>query len=161
MTITFWVKYYTHRSNAKKSGIPFLLTFEEWFWIWYDSGHLHERGCRKGQYVMARYGDKGPYAVGNVRVITHAENQAEANVGKKHTLKSRMNNSLAHLGKFGDKPALGRRPYKRTKPYVRGKSGWVLSLETKMKMSRSQRNRYSKERRLARMFAKGELAHGS
>ena len=71
------LKYRYHLKDARNRGISFLLTFEEWFKIWTDSGHLHERGPRRGQYVMARYGDKGPYAVGNVRIITGLENQAE------------------------------------------------------------------------------------
>lgn len=70
-------KYHSHRSNAKKVGKEFLLTFEEWLKIWVDSGHYHERGHYKGQYVMARYGDKGPYAVGNVKIITFEENSRE------------------------------------------------------------------------------------
>lgn len=75
----FWNK----RSDANFRGIEFLLTFEEWLEIWEASGHLHERGRKRGQYVMARYGDKGPYAVGNVKIITAGENVAEVRQGKK------------------------------------------------------------------------------
>lgn len=74
---THWDAYRGHRKNAKKGGVEFLLTFEEWLDIWETSGHLHERGCRKGQYVMARYGDQGPYAIGNVRICTVEENHKE------------------------------------------------------------------------------------
>ncbi len=37
---------------------------------WQDSGHLHERGHRQGQYVIARFFDRGSYKIGNVRIIT-------------------------------------------------------------------------------------------
>lgn len=75
-------QYNDHKSGAKVRGIPFLLTFEEWLQIWEDSGHFHERGNRRNQYCMARFGDVGPYAVGNVKIILHSENSKEGNIGK-------------------------------------------------------------------------------
>lgn len=72
----FQRRFDTHKSNAKSRGIEFLLTFEQWFKIWTDSGHLHERGNRGHQYCMARLGDKGPYAVGNVKIITCNQNHS-------------------------------------------------------------------------------------
>lgn len=71
-------RFLDHSYRAKGRGVPFLLTFEEWFHIWKASGHWHESGTRRGQYNMARYGDKGGYEVGNVRIITAEENVAEA-----------------------------------------------------------------------------------
>ena len=65
------------RRHAADRRIPFLLTFAEWLAIWQRSGHLHERGCRKGQFVMSRKGDVGPYSIGNVRIIRHEDNAAE------------------------------------------------------------------------------------
>ena len=75
--------YVVHKATAKARGIAFLLTFEEWMTIWNDSGNWHLRGNLKGHYVMARHGDTGPYAVGNVRICTVSENMSEANKGKK------------------------------------------------------------------------------
>jgi hypothetical protein len=71
---------------ARQRGIEFLLTMEEWVTIWRESGHLHERGRGRGKYVMARYGDQGPYAVGNVKIITHSENCSEGMRGNKSRL---------------------------------------------------------------------------
>jgi hypothetical protein len=71
--------YNTHIGNARQRGVAFLLTFDEWWGIWNASGKWEQRGARKDHYVMARLGDVGPYAVGNVRICTHAENNAEAN----------------------------------------------------------------------------------
>lgn len=65
------------KDRAKARGIKWDMTFDQWFKIWTESGHLHERGCRKGQYVMARFGDKGPYAIGNVKICTVEENRKE------------------------------------------------------------------------------------
>jgi hypothetical protein len=75
----YGTQYSDHKKRAKLRGIPFRLTYEQWLKIWEDSGHLHERGTRRGQYVMARNGDKGPYAIGNVRIVTAIENIHEAN----------------------------------------------------------------------------------
>lgn len=72
-------KYYYcgHIVNARNAGIDFQLTFKQWWAIWCFSGHWHERGRHRGQYVMARTGDIGPYAVGNVKIILHEINSAE------------------------------------------------------------------------------------
>lgn len=72
-----WQKY-----EALARGIEFLLTFEEWYKIWIDSGHLHERGRKSLEYCMARFGDKGPYTVGNVKIITNFDNISEGKKGK-------------------------------------------------------------------------------
>lgn len=78
-------KYLAHKNSAKQRGIRFLLTFEEWFVIWEDSGVFHLRGRQRGQYCMARYGDKGPYAVGNVEIIPMTKNSSDSMRGKHHT----------------------------------------------------------------------------
>lgn len=72
-------KYKQQRDNAKARGIPWELTFPQWCEIWEESGHWDERGNFDEGYVMARNGDQGPYAVGNVRIARHVENVAERN----------------------------------------------------------------------------------
>jgi hypothetical protein len=62
-----WKGMYTlHKINAKRRGIEFELTPNQWKAIWFMSGHWRQRGPRMGQYVMCRVGDAGPYAWGNV-----------------------------------------------------------------------------------------------
>jgi hypothetical protein len=71
-------KYRACVRQAAGRNIPFLLTFEQWWDIWQQSGHWHERGNLDGdKYCMARHGDVGPYAVGNVKIITNRENSIE------------------------------------------------------------------------------------
>lgn len=65
-----------HRASAKKRGIPFEMTFDEWWAIWKDWFHLRGRG--KNALCMARNGDTGPYAVGNVYLTTNLGNLLEA-----------------------------------------------------------------------------------
>ncbi|MCP5328568.1 MAG: hypothetical protein R3E75_08145 [Steroidobacteraceae bacterium] len=72
------------RRGAKRRGIEFLLTFEEWLNVWQDSGRFHERGKRPGQYVMARRGDAGPYVLGNVYVTTIEQNTRDAFANGRH-----------------------------------------------------------------------------
>lgn len=74
------VAFYTHRASARQRGIPFRLTFGQWLGIWKRSGRLSRRGCRTGQYVMARFGDQGAYEVGNVRIVTAYQNNVERNI---------------------------------------------------------------------------------
>lgn len=110
-------KYKEHKNSARQRGIEFLLSFDEWMLIWEKSGHKEQRGRCAGQYVMARFGDKGPYSKDNVEIILVEENsrqaclgrvvvwtaKARANaaaalLGKKHTPERRKNESIAHTG---------------------------------------------------------------
>lgn len=68
-------RYTQQKRGAKKRGIAWDLTFEQWWLIWQESGHWNERGTTAGKnYVMARHGDVGPYAVENVAIIPHVQN---------------------------------------------------------------------------------------
>jgi hypothetical protein len=80
--------YSTQKSNTLKrkdrngNPIEWLFTFDEWIEIWLKSGHWHQRGNRRGQYCMARFGDVGPYAPWNVEIKLHSENTIEAQKGR-------------------------------------------------------------------------------
>jgi hypothetical protein len=65
------------KHSAAKRGIQFEMNFGQWLTVWHESGKLSERGRRKGQYVMSRKMDAGPYAVGNVEIKTCSENVKE------------------------------------------------------------------------------------
>lgn len=67
-------RFVRHKSHAKCRGIEFLLTFDEWMKIWEDSGRYHERGNVPGKFVMGRFKDEGPYAIGNVSIIPFYDN---------------------------------------------------------------------------------------
>jgi hypothetical protein len=88
-------RFQQHRANSKGRGIPFLLTFEQWLKIWTDSGQLENAGKHKGQYCMARLGDKGPYKVGNVRIISVEQNHREL----RHTAENKEKARLRWLGR--------------------------------------------------------------
>jgi len=73
--------YRKQKRAAIARRIGFLLSFREWIEIWTQSGKLDQRGRRRDQYVMARFGDIGPYALGNVKIITMLENRLERRPG--------------------------------------------------------------------------------
>jgi hypothetical protein len=95
-------KWRNHKARAKSRAIPFLLTFEEWWSIW--KPHWHERGCGRGKYCMARFGDCGPYAVGNVKIIRNEENRAELVLSHEALAKI----SSANTGRKNSEVALAR-----------------------------------------------------
>lgn len=112
--------------KALNRGVPCLFTFEEWTKVWFDSGHIHERGYYKGQYVMARFGDKGPYVADNVRICTVEENLAES--WSRPEFRAKI--SRVHKGKYVS-------PETREK-IRQAKLGSKASLETRRKMSKSR-----------------------
>lgn len=69
--------FQAQRSNSKKRGIAWHLSFGQWFSVWQESGKLHLRGRGKGRYVMSRYGDLGAYEIGNVFIQLSTENNRE------------------------------------------------------------------------------------
>lgn len=66
--------YGEHKRGAKRRNIDWQFTFETWVEWWENTGHFHERGRKKGQYVMARIGDIGPYSPSNVFCSTVEDN---------------------------------------------------------------------------------------
>ena len=120
-------KFSSHRSDAKRRGIPFLLTFEEWLDIWSESGKLEQRGNRSGRYVMARYGDKGAYEPDNVRIILFEENARE----KRMTLDAKIKIGKAHRGKIVSVATRERLSLSA--------QGRIFSFDTRLKMSATQK----------------------
>lgn len=92
-------KYHVHKAGAKRRGIPFNLTFEEWTSIWFTSGKWAQRGHGSDKYCMCRYGDKGAYELGNVYIATNRENGILANTGRKHTDETKIKCGLSCKGK--------------------------------------------------------------
>ena len=65
------------RNNAKRRGVNWLITFDQWIKWWEKQlgpNWFEKRGKNSGQYVMARKRDKGAYSLGNVECITVTKN---------------------------------------------------------------------------------------
>lgn len=76
-TYTPKMRYLGQKHSAKNRGIEFLFSFEEWVKWWetnLGAAWMTLRGCRIGQYVMARNGDVGPYAAWNVKCLLTGDN---------------------------------------------------------------------------------------
>lgn len=74
-----WRIFYGHKTGAKRRGINFHFSLEKWCEWWkchLGDDWLSKRGTGN-KYVMARHGDKGPYALWNVKCITHSANSRE------------------------------------------------------------------------------------
>jgi hypothetical protein len=83
--MTQWGCFAQHRRDSKKRKIEFNFSFEEWC-VWWEANlgpdWFRKRGSKRGQYVMARLGDKGPYNPKNVKCITSEGNHIEGNLGR-------------------------------------------------------------------------------
>ena len=68
-------RYRRQRLHAKRRGIPFNLTYEQWIMWW--GLDLLKRGRGDGKLQMCRYNDEGPYELGNIFKGTCNENSSE------------------------------------------------------------------------------------
>lgn len=69
--------YTRQKAAAKCRGIAWEFTFDSWHSMWEASGHWDQRGVGKGKYVMARFGDVGPYSTTNVEIILALQNHSD------------------------------------------------------------------------------------
>ena len=110
-------KYKSQISHSKTRGIPFKLSFEEWYIIWTLSGHWHERGKGRDKYVMSRYSDKGAYEVGNVFIQSNSKNVIDAQKGRKQTPLSNLKRHLTLKGRKQSPEWIAKRIKKTRGPY--------------------------------------------
>lgn len=89
--------YRTQKSGASKRGIEWLFTsFEQWLEWWGDD--IYNRGHCRGQLVMARYNDIGPYHPGNVRKLPCEHNVSEGQLGHKDSAETCLKRSKSLMG---------------------------------------------------------------
>lgn len=125
--------FYFHRTTAFDRGIDFLLTYEEWIKTWIDSGHIANRGKGAEKYCMARFGDQGPYAIGNVKIITCAENSREGNLGRVALRETKQKMSISQTGKKHSESTLEKMS-RSAKKRPSNRIGTKHTEETKQKM---------------------------
>ncbi len=107
-------QYCAHRSNAKYRRISWYFTYVSWRKLWAESGYWPKRGNGPNDYVMARFGDKGPYASWNVKIITQHKNSTEGHLGNLRSLNTRKKMSKA-AKRVGTDPAERKRRSERAK----------------------------------------------
>lgn len=114
-------KFNAHKSNAKRRGIEFKLTFDEWVDIWEKSGKWGERGRGADKYCMCRIGDVGSYSIDNVFIGQGKHNVRDGNIGKPDSEETKRKKSEAAKGKSHD--------------YAKGKNNVMHRPEVKAKIS--------------------------
>lgn len=72
-------RFVQQRANAKNRGISWGLTFEQWRDWWLATGHVDARGRERGQWVMGRPFDSGPYELGNLLCLRAEDNVRQQN----------------------------------------------------------------------------------
>lgn len=87
------IAFHNHKGRATQAGIAFHFSFDEWVSWWegrLGPDWLSKRGCKRGQFVMARHRDAGAYEPSNVRCTTSDTNNSEAHRTKKRFYHHRM-----------------------------------------------------------------------
>ena len=127
-------QFHNHKARAKRKGIPFLLTFDQWCKIWLDSGHYYDKGTKRDQYVMSRYNDVGPYSIDNVKIQTVGENTKEAFT---------TNNSDFIKPRYGvENHFYGRKHTEQSRQKIKiARAKQVCSDETRKKVSETMKRR--------------------
>jgi hypothetical protein len=74
------ISFHTQMTKAKRRGIGWELTFEQWLEWWGDD--LSQRGVGPGKLSMQRIRDTGPYALGNIEKGTQKQNSHTYSVMK-------------------------------------------------------------------------------
>lgn len=96
-------QYHNARYCAKERNIDWQFTYDTWIEWWGDD--IVNRGPYKGQLVMARNGDIGPYHPDNVTKKTCNENCSEGNKGKivSEATKNKLRARIPSRGNLGKK----------------------------------------------------------
>jgi hypothetical protein len=72
--VTVRLAWRCQKRTARYRGIPYRISVLDFWRIWQASGKWGQFGRGKDKYCLTRLGDQGSYEVGNVVVMTNAEN---------------------------------------------------------------------------------------
>jgi hypothetical protein len=86
-------KYSVQHCEAKQRGIEWQFTYKTWREWWGDD--IVKRGNKKGNLVMARNGDVGPYNPDNVKKLTQEQNAYDGQKGRIRSAEHCKNLSIA------------------------------------------------------------------
>jgi hypothetical protein len=131
-------KYGVQKVAAKNRGIDFKLSYEEWIEFWGED--ITNRGRGKSDLVMSRYGDVGPYELGNIFKSTVEQNGIDGNKGipKSEEHRAKMSAALK-----------GRTLSEETKAKMsEARKGSTRSDETKAKMSAAKQAYWAKKKEI-------------
>ena len=66
--------YRNQKNYARTGQIKWDIKFYSWWQAWQKSGKWEERGVRRGEYVMGRIDDNGPFSKDNIEIMTCSQN---------------------------------------------------------------------------------------
>ena len=89
-------KYRQQKQNARRRGISFEFTYQEWLDWWGEDIVL--RGKGKDKLVMARNNDCGAYSPDNVKKMLNQDNVSDGNKGKIVSVSTRDKLSQQKIG---------------------------------------------------------------
>lgn len=92
-------RYTRHKANAKRRGVPFDISYEDWAALWLRSTYYGLPG-----FAMCRYGDEGPYAVGNVYIGSRRVNARDRNFKYGPPSQERKRRAVAAISALRDNP---------------------------------------------------------
>jgi hypothetical protein len=73
-----WRGYYIQqKALAKRKGIAFTVSFEDWLEVWQNSGLMHLRARSRRGAVMGRKDDAQPWCKDNLEVLEHWHNTSK------------------------------------------------------------------------------------
>jgi len=78
--------YYEKKSNAKRRRISWTLTLEEYTLVVAQQEYMDGKGCTRHCLHLDRIDPTLGYEVGNLQIITCAENVAKGNMERRRTL---------------------------------------------------------------------------
>ena len=88
----------TLRDRSKRKKLPFMLTYQEFFEIAEATGYLSGRGRSPSSLTLDRIDPRLGYALGNVRVITCAENSRKGSYERRVQLSNGFWMTLHEIG---------------------------------------------------------------
>ncbi len=89
------LKYLLNKNSAKKRGIKWKLSFDEWWSLW--KPHYSKRGRKSMQKCLCRELDSGCYEVGNVRIDYVKANSQERCLVNNIKYKWKPNSSRSYI----------------------------------------------------------------
>ena len=70
--------FFIARANADRRGVEWQISLREWWDWWQTDNRWANRGRAASKFVMARTGDVGPYAIGNIYCTTFTGNRQDS-----------------------------------------------------------------------------------
>lgn len=134
-------RFYNKRVNAKKEGIGFNLSLDEFVKLVVDANIKSSDLGIKG-YHLARFNDSGAYEVGNCRFIHYTENLAERKVNDSWRAASSSNARQALAALLNDEEALKKQSLGLEKYHERRR---VAKLEKRVEYEASANPKQLKE----------------